>query len=231
MSSGPQVVKPLNIPRISIFGLGYVGAVSAGCFAERGHPVVGVDVSAAKVNLLAAGKSPIMEAGLEELLTKHAKAGRLTATTDGARAVANTDLSLICVGTPSASDGTPDISYVSRVCEQIGRALRDKLEKHLVIVRSTTLPWMADEIFLPILEQESGKRAGDGFAFAVHPEFLREGTAVNDFFHPPKTVIGTHDEWAARVISELYEGITAPLQVTTPPVAMMVKYTDNTFHA
>jgi GDP-mannose 6-dehydrogenase len=221
----------LSIPRISIFGLGYVGAVSAGCFAERGHPVVGVDVSEAKVNLLAAGKSPIMEAGLEELLTKHAKAGRLTATTDAAEAVANTDLSLICVGTPSAADGTPDISYVSRVCEQIGRALREKREKHLVIVRSTTLPWMADEIFLPILERESGKRAGEGFAFAVHPEFLREGTAVHDFFHPPKTVIGTHDEWAARVIGSLYDGITAPLQVTTPPVAMMVKYTDNTFHA
>jgi GDP-mannose 6-dehydrogenase len=235
----------LTIPRISIFGLGYVGAVSAGCFAERGHPVVGVDVSDVKVATLAAGKSPIMEAGLEELLTKHAKAGRLTATTDAARAVATTDLSLVCVGTPSAPDGTPDVSSVSRVCEQIGRAMRDKKDKHLVVIRSTTLPWMADEIFLPILERESGKRAvtggvGNGsaapaseqtFGFAVHPEFLREGTAVNDFFHPPKTVIGTHDEAAARVIASLYDGIHAPLQVTTPPVAMMVKYTDNTFHA
>jgi GDP-mannose 6-dehydrogenase len=221
----------LTIPRISIFGLGYVGAVSAGCFAERGHAVVGVDVSEAKVATLAAGRSPIMEEGLEELLTKHARAGRLTATTDAAKAVVGTDLSLICVGTPSAADGTPDISAVCRVCEQIGRALRDKREKQVVVVRSTTLPWMADEIFLPILERESGKRAGEGFGFAVHPEFLREGTAVGDFFHPPKTVIGTHDESTARVIASLYDGITAPVQVTTPAVAMMVKYTDNTFHA
>ena len=129
----------MTLPRISIFGLGYVGAVSAGCFAERGHTVIGVDVSPAKVALLAAGKSPIMEIGLEELLSRHAKTARLTATTDTAAAIASTDLSLICVGTPSASDGSPDLSYVFRVCEQIGRALRHKTG-HLVILRSTTLP-------------------------------------------------------------------------------------------
>jgi GDP-mannose 6-dehydrogenase len=218
-------------PSISIFGLGYVGAVSAGCFAERGHAVVGVDVSDQKVATLAAGKSPILEKGLEELLSKHAKTGRLTSTTDAAKAVAVTDCSLICVGTPSAPDGTPDISSVVHVCEQIGRALRDKRERHLVILRSTTLPWMAEETFLPALERTSGKQGGRDFGFAVHPEFLREGTAVHDFFHPPKTVIGTHDESAARAVAALYDGIEAPLQVTTPAVAMMVKYTDNTFHA
>ncbi|HEY7115109.1 MAG TPA: nucleotide sugar dehydrogenase [Tepidisphaeraceae bacterium] len=218
-------------PRISIFGLGYVGAVSAGCFAERGHDVVGVDVADAKVALLASGRSPIMEAGLEELLARHAKSGRLTATGDADFAIAATDVSLICVGTPSMADGTPDVSAVSRVCEQIGRALKGKRDQHLVVLRSTTLPWMADDLFCPTLERESGKRAGEGFGFAVHPEFLREGSAVHDFFHPPKTVIGAHDPAAARAIAELYDGIAAPLQVTTPAIAMMVKYTDNTFHA
>ena len=220
--------------RISIFGLGYVGAVSAGCFAERGHTVIGVDVSDAKVATLAAGKSPIMEEGLEELLSSHVKTGRLTATTDAARAVATTDLSLICVGTPSAPDGTPDVTSVSRVCEEVGRALRKKSQRHLIVIRSTTLPGMADDIFCPILERESGKTAGGGpndFGFAVHPEFLREGTAVNDFFNPPKTVIGSHDPVTARAVAALYDGIEAPLQLTTPALAMMVKYTDNTFHA
>jgi GDP-mannose 6-dehydrogenase len=218
-------------PRISIFGLGYVGAVSAGCFAERGHDVVGVDVSAAKVATLAAGRSPIMEKGLEELLARHAKSGRLTATTDAAKAVAATDLSLICVGTPSTSDGTPDVSAVTRVCEEIGRALRTKKDRHVVVIRSTTLPGMADDEFCPTLERESGKTAGDGFGFAVHPEFLREGTAVNDFFNPPKTVVGAHDEATAQSVAALYDGIAAPVQLTTPALAMMIKYTDNTFHA
>jgi GDP-mannose 6-dehydrogenase len=217
-------------PRISIFGLGYVGAVSAGCFAERGHSVIGVDISPAKIALLAAGKSPIMEKGLEELLSKHVKTSRLSATTDAAAAIASTDISFICVGTPSANDGAPDLSYVIRVCEQIGRALQNK-QGHLVILRSTTLPWMAQEICIPILQRESGTKVGEGFKFAVHPEFLREGTAVHDFFHPPKTVIGTEDQAAARMIAALYDGIDAPMQITTPALAMMVKYTDNTFHA
>jgi len=145
-----------------------------------------------------------------------------------------TDLSLVCVGTPSTADGTPDIAAVSRVCEEIGRALRQKRERHIVVIRSTTLPGMADEIFCPILERESGLHAGDGagtFGFAVHPEFLREGTAVNDFFNPPKTVVGSHDEGTARFVASLYDGIDAPVQLTTPALAMMVKYTDNTFHA
>jgi GDP-mannose 6-dehydrogenase len=222
----------LQKPRISIFGLGYVGAVSAGCFAERGHAVVGVDVSDAKVALLASGKSPIMEKGLDELLARHAASGRLTATTDAAAAVASTDLSLVCVGTPSAPDGTPDVSSVIKVCEQIGHALRDKRGRHTVVIRSTTLPGMAEDLFLPTLERASGKQGGQGgFGFAVHPEFLREGTAVNDFFHPPKTVVGTDDESTARLVVSLYDGIDAPVQVTTPALAMMVKYTDNTFHA
>lgn len=217
-------------PRISIFGLGYVGAVSAGCFAERGHRVIGVDISPAKVALLASGKSPIMEKGLEELLARHVQTSRLSATTDAAAAIASTDISFICVGTPSAADGAPDLSYVTRVCEQIGRALQHK-HGHLVVLRSTTLPWMAQEICIPILQRESGKKAGEDFKFAVHPEFLREGTAVQDFFHPPKTVIGTEDPAAAAMIAALYDGIDAPLQITTPALAMMIKYTDNTFHA
>lgn len=216
---------------ISIFGLGYVGAVSAGCFAQRGHRVIGVDVSPVKVELLATGKSPILEAGLEPMLAEAVAQGRLTATTDAARAINETELSFICVGTPGQRDGAPDLNSVLRVCEEIGAALRGKDDGHIVVIRSTTLPNAAEEMFLPALERTSGKRAGEGFGFAVHPEFLREGTAVGDFFRPPKTVIGTHDESAARAIAGLYEGIEAPVFVTTPAIAMMVKYADNAFHA
>ena len=161
----PSTLTTVQKPRISIFGLGYVGAVSAGCFAERGHTVVGVDVSAPKVATLAAGKSPILEKGLEDLLSKHVKTGRLTATTDAAHAVVATDISIICVGTPSSADGTPDVSSVINVCEQIGAALKDKRERHTVVLRSTTLPWMAQQLFLPTLEGSSGNDtlyAGDG---------------------------------------------------------------------
>src|SRR5688572_3058382 len=219
--------------RISIFGLGYVGAVTAGCLAERGHRVVGVDVADAKVATLAAGQSPIMEAGLDELISKHTRTGQITATTDAAAAVKETELSLICVGTPSAADGSPDASAVVRVCEQIGRSLRTKKDRHTLAVRSTIMPALADEVLVPTTERESRKRCGEGhpIGFATHPEFLREGCAVHDFFNPPKTVIGTHDQSAPRLIASLYEGLTAPLQVTTPALAMMVKLTDNAFHA
>ncbi|HSI34901.1 MAG: nucleotide sugar dehydrogenase [Phycisphaerae bacterium] len=217
--------------RISIFGLGYVGAVSAGCLAERGHAVVGVDISHAKVGTLGAGKSPILEKGLDDLLARHVKTGRLRATTDAADAVANTDLSLVCVGTPSAPDGSPDLTAVVRVCEQIGRAIKAKRGPHTVAIRSTTLPASAEAEFLPALERESGRRLGEGLGFATHPEFLREGTAVHDFFHPPKTVIGTRDAATADLIKSLYDGIDAPMLVTSPAVAMTVKYADNAFHA
>jgi len=217
--------------RISIFGLGYVGAVSAGCLAERGHTVVGVDISEAKVGTLAAGKSPILEAGLDELLLKHVKSGRLTATTNAAAAVEGTDLSLVCVGTPSAADGSPDLTAVVRVCEEIGRAIAKKQGGHVVAIRSTTLPQSAAEDFLPALERESGRKLGEGLGFATHPEFLREGTAVHDFFHPPKTVIGTDDQATGELIASLYADIEAPLIMTSPAVAMTVKYADNAFHA
>jgi GDP-mannose 6-dehydrogenase len=219
--------------RISIFGLGYVGAVTAGCLAQRGHRVVGVDVSEPKVALLNAGQSPIMEAGIEELISRHAESGQLTATTDAAKAVAETDLSLVCVGTPSATDGTPDASAVIRVCEQIGRALRLKKDRHTLAIRSTILPALADGVLIPTLERHGRKscREAGAIGFATHPEFLREGSAVHDFFNPPKTVIGTHDPAAAKTIASLYDGIQAPLQVTTPALAMMVKLTDNAFHA
>ncbi len=217
--------------RISIFGLGYVGAVSAGCLAERGHTVVGVDISEAKVRQLASGQSPILEAGLEEILSRHARTGRLSATTNAAAAIASTDLSLVCVGTPSAADGSPDASAVIRVCQEIGRSIAAKPARHVVAIRSTTLPRLAADVILPTLERESGKLAGEGFGFAVHPEFLREGTAVNDFFNPPKTVIGTDDSITAELIASLYSDIAAPLLITRPDVAMMVKFADNAFHA
>lgn len=217
--------------RISVFGLGYVGAVTSACFAELGNDVVGVDIAAAKVDMVKSGKSPIHEPELEPMLARHVASGKLTATTDTQAAARGTDLSLICVGTPSKPNGSLNTHYVERVCEEIGDALKTKNEYHVVVIRSTSLPHVCEEVFVPILEKHGGKKAGEGFGFAVHPEFLREGTAVKDFFHPPRTIIGTHDQRCGKIIASLYDKIDAPMLITTPRAAMMVKYTDNAFHA
>ncbi|TRX75565.1 GDP-mannose 6-dehydrogenase [Pseudomonas mangiferae] len=217
--------------RISIFGLGYVGAVCAGCLSARGHDVVGVDISANKIDLINQGKSPIVEPGLEELLQQGLRTGKLRGTTDVAAAVRDTDVSFICVGTPSKKNGDLDLDYIESVCREIGFVLRDKQERHTVVVRSTVLPGTAKNVVIPILEDCSGKRAGIDFGVAVNPEFLRESTAINDYDYPPMTVIGESDTAAGDVLAAIYSELDAPIIRKEIEVAEMIKYTCNVWHA
>lgn len=217
--------------KVSIFGLGYVGAVSAGCLCRLGHEVVGVDPIDAKREKITSGQSPVIEPELEELISEAVGAGRLRVTQDVREAICGTEVSLICVGTPSRRDGSINLDYVSRVCKQIGEALRDHQGYHAVAVRSTMLPGAAEASAIAELESASGRKVGEDFGFCVNPEFLREGSAVKDFMNPPKTVIGAFDKRSATTVSQLYDRIEAPLFVTAIPVAAAVKYVDNAFHA
>jgi GDP-mannose 6-dehydrogenase len=216
--------------KISIMGLGYVGAVSAGCLAEEGHEVIGVDPQKSKVDLINSGKTPIIEKDIGEIIERNVLEGRLRATTDVYSAVKHTDLSLICVGTPSLGNGHIDLKYVKRVCEQIGEALKDH-PGHTVVVRSTMLPGTMRTVVIPALEESSGLKAGQDFGLCINPEFLREGTAVHDYFHPPKTVIGEIDKASGDVLVKLYGHMPCPLIRTDYETAEMVKYADNTWHA
>jgi GDP-mannose 6-dehydrogenase len=217
--------------RVSVFGLGYVGSVSAAAFAADGHDVVGVDVNAGKVQAINEGRSPIVEPGLDDLLQRGAAERRLRATTDTGEAVHATDLSLICVGTPSRKNGSLDLTYLERVCEQIGEALAGKDDYHVVVVRSTVLPGTTHGVVIPALERTSGKKYGEGFGVAVNPEFLREGTALRDFRQPPLTLVGHNHAADAAPAKALYASIDAPLFSTSIRVAEMMKYTSNAWHA
>jgi GDP-mannose 6-dehydrogenase len=216
---------------ISIFGLGYVGAVSAGCLANEGHTVIGVDPVQTKVDLINSGKSPIIEADIGEMIVASAQARRLCATTDLEKAIRGTELSFVCVGTPSQPNGNLDLTYIRRVCEQIGLALKDKSDRHVVVIRSTILPGTMHNIVIPVLEESSGKKAGVDFGVCHNPEFLREGSAVKDFNAPPKTVIGELDSASGDMLAELYARLDAPLIRTDLKTAEMVKYVDNNWHA
>ena len=217
--------------KVSVFGLGYVGSVSAASFAADGHTVVGVDVNPDKVNSLNEGRSPIVEKGLDDLIRDNAANGRLRATTDTREAVGATDLSLICVGTPSRRNGSLDLTYLERVAEHIGDALRGKDSYHVVVVRSTVLPGTTHEVVIPALERTSGKKYGTGFGVAVNPEFLREGTAINDFRNPPLTLVGHNYTSDAEPTQALYGSVHAPVVTTTIRTAEMIKYASNTWHA
>ncbi len=217
--------------RISIFGLGYVGVVTAGCLARDGHTIIGVDTNASKVDLVNAGRSPIMEKDTPELVEQAVRKGTLRATLDAEEAVATTDISMVCVGTPSQANGNLDLKYVCRVAEQIGRALRSKSDFHVVVCRSTVLPGSMRNAVLPILEERSDKRAGTGFGVCNNPEFLREGSAVQDFDHPPKVVIGQTDARSGDLVADLYGRLDAPMIRTSIETAEMVKYVDNVWHA
>ena len=217
--------------RLSVFGLGYVGCVSAACFAKEGHEVVGVDVNPTKVEIINSGRSPIIEAGVGELISEMVAAGRLRATTDSAEAVAATEVSLVCVGTPSRENGSPDLTYIERVCREIGSALETKRERHTVVIRSTVLPGTIELTVVPALEAYSGKKAGTDFGVCINPEFLREGTSLEDFYAPPFTLVGADDEGTAALLKRFYAWIDAPLYVTPIKAAEMVKYACNTFHA
>ncbi|MEE9271278.1 MAG: UDP-glucose/GDP-mannose dehydrogenase family protein [Candidatus Krumholzibacteria bacterium] len=217
--------------KISIFGLGYVGCVSAACLAEAGHEVVGVDVNASKVDMLNRGASPILETDLEEMIRQAVAAGKLRAVTSAEEAVAATDLSLICVGTPSNANNSLNLDFVAKVCEEIGRALKSKKADHVVCVRSTMVPGSTETRVIPALKKGFGKALPTRIRVAVNPEFLREGSAVSDYFNPPKTVVGAADgETADRVLS-LYQDIKAPVTRTSLRTAEMTKYVDNVFHA
>ncbi|QRP45459.1 nucleotide sugar dehydrogenase [Amycolatopsis sp. FDAARGOS 1241] len=216
--------------RISVFGLGYVGCVSAACLAGRGHEVVGVDVNPVKVDLVTRGNAPVVEERIGELTAEVVASGALRATTDVAEAVAATDVSLVCVGTPSAPNGSLSTEYLERVAEQIGEVLAHKGTRHTVVFRSTMLPGTCLDLLVPILEKAGGRTAGVDFGVAVNPEFLREGTSVRDFYDPPKTVIGELDPASGDIVAALYEGLPGNVFRVPIPVAEMTKYADNAFH-
>ena len=216
---------------VSVFGLGYVGTVSAAFLANKGHTVIGVDVNSTKVEMFHKGRSSVIEEGIDELMCNGVYEGRISATLDTRYAVMNSSISLICVGTPSQTNGSLDLNYVERVCEGIGIALAEKVDYHIVVLRSTVLPGTTEGVLLPILEQSSGKKACRDFGLCFNPEFLREGIAIKDFADPPFTVIGSDDERTSRAVADLYSMLTAPVMIVPIKVAEMVKYANNAFHA
>ena len=217
--------------KLSIFGLGYVGCVSAACFAKEGHDVLGVDVNPTKVEIVNRGESPIVESGMSELVKEMVSSKSLRATTNTQEAIDKSELSLICVGTPSNANGSLDLNYVERVCQEIGVALKHKESRHVVVIRSTMLPGTIENVVVPALEGFSGKKVGKDFGVCINPEFLREGTSLKDFYAPPFTLIGADDEPAANAVRQLYANIDAPVFVTPVKTAEMVKYVCNCFHA
>ncbi|ADU00713.1 nucleotide sugar dehydrogenase [Mycolicibacterium gilvum] len=217
--------------KISVFGLGYVGAVSAGCLAADGHFVIGVDPNETKVDLINTGVSPIIENDIGTSIASEVRSGRLRATSSVNHAVQDSEISLICVGTPSQLNGNLDLSFVRRVCEEIGEALREKGAYHVVVVRSTMLPGSMRSVVIPTLEASSGKTVGEDIGVCINPEFLREGTAVWDYYNPPKTVIGEVDAASGQVLIDLYGHLNAPMIRTSIDIAEMVKYADNNWHA
>ncbi|HEY6823168.1 MAG TPA: nucleotide sugar dehydrogenase [Steroidobacteraceae bacterium] len=217
--------------KIAVFGLGYVGAVSAACLARNGHYVTGVDPNTTKVDFIRRGKSPIVEPGLEDLIAAAVGDGRLVAYPDHAPAVAQSEILMVCVGTPGNANGSLDLSYVRRIVEQIGEVLATVADYKVVVIRSTLLPGSMQSVVVPILEQHSGRQCGRDFGICLNPEFMREGTAIHDYDHPPKTVLAASDERALGLMRALYADLDAPLIVTNVPTAEMIKYIDNCWHA
>jgi len=216
---------------ISVFGLGYVGAVTAACLAKTGHRVIGVDVNPIKVEMLESGHTPVLEPGLSELLAESRRACRLRATRDAKMAVDQSEISFLCVGTPSLHNGSLDVSAIKRSCEEIGKALRSKKEFHWIVLRSTVLPGTAKSLAIPAIEAASGKRSGVDFAVCANPEFLREGSAVADFLNPTAIVLGADDRAHLVPLRELYRESPGRIFETSLGVAEMVKYVCNAFHA
>jgi len=217
--------------RVVVVGLGYVGSVCSACLAERGHHVVGVDTSDFKVSCIRRGESPIVEKGLPDLIARAVRDGRLEATTKIAEAMPGADIVLVCVGTPSAEDGSLDLTQVKRACAEVGTALRGTGRFVTVVMRSTMLPGSVLDELAPVLEQASGGRAGHEFGVAYNPEFLREGAAVEDFFSADYTVVGAGCERAGAALKQLYAGVGGELIVTRIRDAEMLKYVNNAFHA
>src|SRR5688572_14334430 len=213
---------------VTICGMGYVGCVTAACFARMGHSVTGVDLQSTKVDLINSGRSPIIEPGLDELILAEVKSGRLRA---AERVETLGDVSLICVGTPSNDNGSFGLGQVIKIIEDIGGKIRETDNYHVVIVRSTVLPGTVEEVIVPLLEKASGKKAGQGFGVSMNPEFMRETTAIQDFFKPPFTVIGANDDKAAEQVKALYAGLESGVERVSIREAEMLKYACNSFHA
>jgi GDP-mannose 6-dehydrogenase len=223
--------KPATVKRISIFGLGYVGAVSLACLARDGHQVVGVDVDPVKLDLIRSKKSPILEEGIQELMRDVVESGRVTVTNDAVQALRDTELSFICVGTPSAANGSQDLTFILRLAEQLGAALKDKQEFHTFVIRSTVQPGTVEEKIEPILERASGKRSGVDFGLCFQPEFLREGSSIRDYDHPPYTIVGGNCEQAVNSVREVFQHLEAKFLITNIRVAETLKMSCNAFHA
>ena len=215
---------------ISVFGLGYVGAVSCACFAKLGHRVIGVDINEQKVQLILDGKSPIVEKDLDEYVAEGIKNGTIHATTDVATAVRDTDISIVCVGTPSQMNGNIDLTYIYKVCSEIATALKEKDSFHTVVIRSTVIPGTIKQC-AQIIEDISGKKHLEDFGVASNPEFLRESTAIYDFWNPPYTVIGTESKKSEQHLEALYQSIDSPIFKLRPEESEMIKYANNNFHA
>ena len=217
--------------RISIFGLGYVGAVSLACLARDNHEVVGVDVDRTKLDLIAEGKTPVVEEGMVDLMQAVVKSGRVSVTTDALQAVLNTDMSLVCVGTPSAANGSQDQTAVLRLAETIGLALKQKSNVHVIVFRSTLVPGTVEDVLRPIIERHSGKRDGVDFHLCFQPEFLREGSSIRDYDKPPFTIVGANHAAAADQLRLLFGHLPAKFLQTSVRAAEMMKYCCNNFHA
>lgn len=216
--------------KISIFGLGYVGCVSLGCLAKNGHTVIGVDTSEIKIGQINNGLPTIIEKDIDIMIQEQHEAGRISATSDYVSAIRQTELSIIAVGTPSSHTGHLDLSFIYKVAENFGEALKNKEDFHVIAIRSTVTPGTAEKV-AKIIEEHSGRKSNIDFAVLVNPEFLREGTAVYDYYHPPLTLIGSHHKKAADKLASIYSSLPAELVITDVNVAEMMKYVNNTFHA
>lgn len=216
--------------KISVFGMGYVGCVSAACFADQGHDVIGVDINESKIEFINSGKSPVIEEGMDELIAGVVGNGKLIATMDTKKAINDSEITFITVGTPSKENGDLDLTYVERVAAKIGSLLANKDGFHIIVLRSTVLPGTTEDFLIPILEQNSGKKVYVDFDVYYNPEFLREGSSIEDFYNPPLTVVGTHDPSASSKLDEIYGFIDAPFLKNSIKAAEMLKYVNNSFH-
>lgn len=217
--------------KISIFGLGYVGAVSLACLSRDGHDVIGVDIDRTKLDLIMAGKTPVVEEGMVDLMARVAASGKVTVTTDAQAAVLDSDISLVCVGTPSAANGSQDQGAILRLAEEIGRAIAEKQEPHVVVFRSTLVPGTVEDVLRPIIEAQSGKKDGEDFFLCFQPEFLREGSSIRDYDEPPFTVVGANHAYPVERLRALFGQLPCKFLETSVRSAEMMKYCCNNFHA
>jgi GDP-mannose 6-dehydrogenase len=230
-AAADEMVAAAQPRKISIFGLGYVGAVSLACLARDGHEMTGVDIDPNKLELLRNGQAPIVETGIQELMRAVVRGGAVTVTNSVRDAVLATDISFVCVGTPARPNGNQDLGAITRIAEQIGGVLAEKATRHVIVIRSTVKPGTVEEVIKPAIEAASGLQAGRDFSLCFQPEFLREGTSIHDYDNPPLTVIGTEDEYAVELLRSVFGHLPCELVHTSIRTAEMLKYACNAFHA